>query len=227
MDTKKLFEEYSKYRVVDSHRWLNLEFPTKTLTLTEYAKPIPDEAFTNITENIHSTGRSRGEQIMNAYHRYMLNALYGLSPRVLNAYGSMMWRPRKSWMWLSLLKQNYTRELYKRQPFSKVYNLESVIHSFDMEPDFSKPEGTIHIYGFDFKIHKTFYPDINVYDCKCNLYGWSDPYYSRYYGLHIAAEMFKDYERLYNPETNNKRRLESVIKKGRIKGGSSKRGKTC
>lgn len=224
MDTKKLFEEYGKYRVAD----IDLIFPTKTLTLTEYVKPISDEAFRNISEKINLIGRSHGEQVMDAYRKYMLNTLYGFSPRVLNAYGSMMWRPRKSWAWLSLLiKQNYTRELYKRQPFSKVYNLESVIHSFDMEPDFSKPEGTIHIYGFDFKIHKTFYSDINVYDCKCNLYGWSDPYYSRYYGLHIAAEMSKDYERLYNPETNNKRCLESVIKKGRIKGGSSKRGKTC
>ena len=220
MDTKKLFEEYSKYRVAD----IDLDFPTKTLTLTEYLKPISDEAFTNISEKINLIGRSHGEQVMDAYRRYMLNSLYGLSPRVLNAYGSMLWRPRKSWAWLSLLiKQNYTRELYKRQPFSKVCNLESVIHSFDMEPDFSKPEGTIHIYGLDFKIHKTFYPDINIYDCKCNLYGWSDPYYSRYCGLQLHTT----YERLYNPETNNKRCLESVIKKGRIKGGSSKRGKTC
>lgn len=237
MDTKKLIGEYNKYNVMDAYRWLNLDFPTKTLTLTEYAKPISDEAFTNITKKIKDIGRAfgGGEQTTYALFRYMMNSLYGLSPRaldtlylyglpsrVINAYGSMVRRARKSRTCLSLwMRQKYIRELSKRQPFSKVCNLESVIHSFIMEPDFSEPEGTIHIYVFNFKIHKEFYPDINVYDCKCN------SYYDRYYGLHIAFEMFKDYERyerLYNPETNNKRCLESVIKKGRIKGGSSKRG---
>lgn len=230
MDTKKLFEEYGKYHVDR----LDLEFPTKTLTLTEYAKPISDETFTNIAKKINDIGRAYGggERTTYALYRYMINSLYGLSPRaidalyglpkVINAYGSMVRRARRARTCLSLwMKQKYIRELSKRQPFSKVCNLESVIHSFDMEPDFSEPEGTIHIYVFNFKIHKSFYPDINVYDCKCN------SYYDRYYGLHIAFEMFKDherYERLYNPETNNKRCLESVIKKGRIKGGSSKRG---